>query len=200
MKNILIFGSSRMGKTTLAKRLKDEFGLNVVNWDVLIHAFALGFPQLGVSFQGDFEQTRKNVTPFSAYYLCEMARHARYKTGSKFIADMSLFNFDVGFPLMEEHLLSMGGTKLHEEFTIIHLINTKPSEEMFRDIRQYDTDNDWTFYLDDTALRNWCNQQTGANPLIVAKLDEFNPLRYDVAQGREQVFDEIVKDLKAIRI
>lgn len=196
MKNILIFGPSRMGKTTLAKRLQKEFGLSVVNWDVLIHAFALAFPQLEINFNGNFELTRKNVTPFTAHYLCEMARHSKYKTGSNFVADMSCFHFDVGFSLMEERLRDMGGAKLHEEFAIIHLVNTGPSEEMFCNIRRYDTENDWTFYLDDTALRSWCDQQIGIDPLIDAKLNEFNSSLYDVAQGRERAFEKIVNDLK----
>jgi chloramphenicol 3-O-phosphotransferase len=201
MKNILLFGSSRSGKTTLAKRLQKEFGLNIVSWDILIHAFAWAFPQLEINFNGIFEQpsenqTSKNITPFVAHYLCELARHAKYKTGSNFVSDMSFFDFDEGVSLMEKRLRDMGGLKLHDEFLFIHLDNNRTSDEMFREIRQYDTEEDWTFGLSDAQLQNMCDELTKINPIIDAKINAFNCSRYGIAQGRERAFDKIANDLR----
>ena len=40
MKNIIIVGSSRAGKTTLAKRLNEELGCFVISLDKLVATFA----------------------------------------------------------------------------------------------------------------------------------------------------------------
>jgi hypothetical protein len=200
MKNILIFGPSRAGKTTLAKRLQIEFGFNIVNWDILIHAFARAFPQLEINFDGDGEKTDKNITPFVAYYLCELARHSNYnKTGSKFVADMSCYVFDTLFSLMEWRLSDMDDDlNLHEEFEFIYLGSSRTGEELFSDVKRYDTNDDWTYYSSDDELRSWCEAQTGVDPWIDAKMNELKFLRYDVAQGRKQVFDRIVSDLRMV--
>ena len=198
MKNILIFGPSRAGKTSLAKRLQDEFNLNIVNWDVVIHAFAQAFPQLEINHtNGDI--TDRNITPFIASYMCEMVRHAHYNTGSKFAADMTCYDFDTLFTLMEKCLLDMDDDlHLHEEFIFVQLDSSRTSEEIFRDVRRYDTEDDWTYYISDAELQKWCESQTIVDPQIDAKMDELNFLRYDVAQGRERVFDKIVSDIRKI--
>ena len=200
MKNILIFGPSRAGKTTLAKRLKDEFGLNVVNWDSINHAFARAYPQLEI-FTDDWDKTDKNVTPFVAYYTCELVRHATYSTGSKFVADMSCFVFDTLFAMMEERLSDMDeGFNLHNEFVFIYLGSSRSSEEIFCDVRRYDTEDDWTYYSSDAQLRKWCDAQIGHDLLIDTQMNELKFLRYDVVQVREQVFDKIVNDLRMILV
>ena len=192
MKNILIFGTSRAGKTTLAKRLQGEFALNVINWDFIIQAFADTFPQLEIIHNGD--KTDKNITPFAANYICELAENADKKTGSFFVADMTCYVFEQLFTLMEERLSYMG-----EYFIFIQLDDSRTSEEMFCDVRRYDTEDDWTYSLSDTDLRNWCeSQQKKTNELTNAKMKELNFLRYDVAQGREQVFDKIISNIREI--
>jgi len=104
LKNILIFGTSRTGKTSLAKRLKDEFQLNVVNEDNIIYAFERALPHLEINGDENYMQTAVNITPFIAHYFCELAQHANYKTGSKFVSDTTFFVFDTGIPLMKEFL------------------------------------------------------------------------------------------------
>ena len=196
MKNILIFGTSRTGKTSLAKRLKDEFQLNVVNEDHLIYAFERAFPHLEINGDENYMQTAINVTPFIVHYFCELAQSANYKTGSKFVADTTFFVFDTGIPLMKETLQKMNGLKLLDEFIFINLDNNKTSEELFNDVRKYDTTEDWTYSLSDDELRKHCEENVGIDWAFYDKWKELEFLRYDVAEGREQVFNKIVEDLK----
>jgi len=61
----------------------------------------------------------------------------------------------------------------------------RTSEELFCDVRRYDTDDDWTYNLSDVELRKWCDAQIGVDPFIDAKMNELKFLRYDVVQGRD---------------
>ena len=201
MKNILIFGPSRAGKTSLAKRLKDEFQLNVINEDSLITAFERASPQLEINGSENYTQTAINVTPFIVHYFCDLAQHANYKTGSKFVADATFFTFDTGIPLMKETLQKFCGLKLLDEFIFIILYNNKTSKELFNDIRKYDTPEDWTYSLSDDELRKHCDENVGDNQAFYEKWGkELEFLSYDVAEGREQVFDKIAEDLKRLLI
>jgi len=196
MKNILIFGHSRAGKTTLAKRLKDKFLLNVVNEDRLITAFERALPKLNINGGENYAQTADNVTPFIVHYLCDLAEHSNHKTGSKFVADLTFFNFDTGIPLIKKVLEQMN-LSIPDTFAFINLENNKTSDELFEDIRKHDTAEDWTYYLNDDELRKHCEQNVGADHSFYEKWQELNFSRYDVAEGREQVFDRIVEDMRA---
>ena len=196
MKNILIFGHSRAGKTSLAKRISDEFSLNVFNEDHVITAFEKAFPQLDINGGENYAQTADNVTPFIVYYLYGLSEHSGHKTGSKFVADLTFFNFDIGIPLMK-CLLAKTNRTMSSAFVFINLENNKSSEELYDDIKAYDTPEDWTYYLSDHDLRKHCDENVGSDPDFYEKWRELNFLRYDVAQGREQVFDKIIEDLKS---
>ena len=198
MKNILIYGSSRAGKTSLAKRLKDEFQFNVVNIDHLINAFEEAFPHLGINVGEDCAQVAVKATPFTVHYLGELASHAKHKTGSKFVVDLTFFDFDTGIPLMKERLQKYGGTELLDEFMFIGLVNSKTSEELFNDVKKYDVPGDWTYNLSDDELRKHCDKHAGVNWEFYEKWKGLEFKVYDTAEGREQVFNRITEDLKVI--
>jgi len=195
MRNILIFGHSRAGKTTLAKRLKDEFGHNIVTQDSLIIAFGLALPQLGIHIYREPDATTKNVTPFMAHYLCNLARRAKFSTGCAFVADMTFFDFDSGIPIMRE-VLQDAEQELLDEFVFIGLDNGKTAEGLFADIRRHDTADDWTYHVSDEHLRQHCAENVGCKQPFDHMADTLNFKRYDVAKGREQIFDKIVSDLR----
>jgi len=197
MKNILIFGHSRAGKTTLAKRLKDEFALNIVTQDSLIIAFGQALPQLEIHIYRNPDATTKNVTPFMAEYLCNLARRAKFSTGCGFVADMTFFDFDIGIPIMRE-VLQDAGQDLLDEFAFIGLDNSKTAEELFADIRTHDTADDWTYHVSDQHLRQHCAENVGCKQPFGHVADALDFKRYDVAGGRKQVFDTIVGDLRSL--
>lgn len=200
MKNILVNGITRAGKSSLAKRIRDEFQYNAINGDHLIHAFAQAFPQMGIDCNGDYWQVAANVTPFTARLYCLMAQHANCKTGSKFVAEATFFDYDMGIPLMEEMLQSNWGLKLLDEFLFIILHDSRTSEKKYNDIRKYDTPEDWTYTWSDDDLRKYCDSLMKPDDefhnKFYTKWKDYGFWVHDVAEGREKVFDRIINELK----
>ena len=196
--NILIFGHSRAGKTTLAQRLGRAFRLNIINEDHLVNTFERAFPALGINSGSDYARTARNISPFMAHYLCELAEHASYAKGCPFVVDATFFDFDIAIPIMRQELYDRTGMALTDAFIFIGLDNHKTAEELFADVRKHDTPEDWSYTFSDADLLAHCAENIGADEAFYEHWRELAWLRYDVAEGRERVFAKIMTDVKAL--
>ena len=192
MKNILILGPARVGKSTLAKKIHDEFGHSILCSDSLIDAFDASFPQLEIG--SGFPSVSGNFAPFIARYLCVLARKSNMPNGDKFVAALTHFSFDTVFAKIEEIL------NLHEAFTLIGLTYSHKSwEDIRRDVKQYDTKDDWTHQLSDEELDDFCKGSVGHNRYFAEKFSEYGFLVYDVSAERDKVFARIVREIESER-
>ncbi|UCD08495.1 MAG: hypothetical protein JSU79_09060, partial [Dehalococcoidales bacterium] len=66
MKNILISGSGRAGKTTLARKINEEFNHFVINGDKLVAVFHGAYPQLNIKFGVN---PKDEIAPFLGHFL-----------------------------------------------------------------------------------------------------------------------------------
>ncbi len=64
MRNIIIAGPSRAGKTTLATRINKELGHFVIGLDKLVATFQGAYPQLNIRLNWDRQKTTDNLAPF----------------------------------------------------------------------------------------------------------------------------------------
>ena len=53
MKNIVIFGCPRAGKTTISKRLNEELKYNIISIDSIVTAFQGVYPEIQIGHGGD---------------------------------------------------------------------------------------------------------------------------------------------------
>ena len=196
MKNILIWGPARAGKTTLAKKLHDELNHSIVCTDSIITAFERALPQVEIGH--NHPNVAVNFAPFISHYLCTLAHKAKTLNEGKFVAVLTHFAIEVAFPKMEEILNMMNGLKLHEEFVFIGLTyNHKTWEDLRHDIKKYDTEDDWTHQLTEDELTDFCRGSVEQhNKFFAEKFKDFNFLTYDVSFERNKVLDEIVSDIK----
>ncbi|MCL2386173.1 MAG: isopentenyl transferase family protein [Defluviitaleaceae bacterium] len=194
MKNILIWGPARVGKTTLAKKLQNKLGHSIVCTDSLVTAFGQSFPQLEIGH--GYPHVAMNFAPFIAQYLCVLARKSKMLNGDKFVAALTHFSVDDVFAKMEELLHTLNSSKLHEEFTLIGLTYSHKSwEDIRRDVQTYDTADDWTFQLTHNELDAFCKGSVEHNKFFAKKFIEHNFEVYDVSYERDLVLDKIVADL-----
>ena len=190
MKNILILGPSRAGKTTLTKKLNDELKYSIVNFDNLVHAFENSFPQLGICFGEEGINTAANMAMFLTHYLRALSWRSNQKNGIKFAAEGGYFDFDNIMQKMNEY-------EMTKDFIFIGLVyNNKTAEEFYNDIRKNDTTDDWSYNCDDDTLKKCAEIFVEDSKLMYEKFKEHNFMIYDVSENREHVLSKIINDVK----
>ena len=97
---------------------------------------------------------------------------------------------------MEESLHN-NGLKLHEEFALIGLTyNHKTWEDLYHDVKKYDTESDWTHQLTENQLIDFCKGSVEQhNKYFAEKFKEYNFSSFDVSFERNKVLDEIIHEL-----
>ena len=74
--------------------------------------------------------------------------------------------------------------------------NRKTVDEFVCDFKKYDTENDWTYYLDDDELKEVSEDAVSYNRSMSEHLVKYGFTIYDTSKEREQVLDKIVDDIK----
>lgn len=201
MKNILIAGPSRAGKSSLAARLGQALGHFVIHLDKLAAAFQGAWPHMEIGLGLDRDQTSRNLAPFLGHWLGLLSSgdgrgllpysHGAAK-GNRFIVEGGYWDFGAMAPFLAQY----GIRGLKERFILIGLAQTrKTAGEFFADFRKHDTEDDWTRGLDDGDLREFCEKAVPDNRAMSGYLRGHGFAVYDTGAGREQVFDGIIAAL-----
>lgn len=139
MKPVILAGTSRSGKTTLARRLQQETGYSLVSGDALICTFESIYPQLNISHEGDWTTVCRTWEDFILVYLNHMITYENIP-----------FIFDT-FHLLPEQVARH---KLHEKYHVLFFGYPQMSiEKKLHTIRTYPTGHyDWTTEQSDEEL------------------------------------------------
>ena len=203
MKNIIIVGASRTGKTTLAERLNEELNYFVISLDRVVAAFGRAYPQMDIRLHWDYEKVKDNLAPFLGHFLGvfsdfrqvedDQNLRARAIKGNRFVLEGACFNFDIISSVMNEY----GIEKLNEHFILIGLVqNKKTADEFVRDFKKYDTEDDWTYEWSEEELREYAvSRAIPFNREMTENLVKYGFTVYDTSIEREQIFDKIIEDI-----
>ena len=201
MKNIIIAGYGRAGKTTLARKINEELGYFVINIDKLIATFHGAYPQLNIKFGVN---PTDSLAPFLGHFLGifsssdgianQLHLRAHAVEGNRFVIEGGHFNFDKIMPVLKMY----GIEELKDRFILIGLMqNRKTADEFFNDLKKYDTEDDWTYDMDDDALRDFSEEAIASNREMTDHLVKYGFTLYDTSTEREKVFDQILEDIKS---
>ena len=204
MKNIIIAGPSRAGKTALARKLNEELNVFVIGVDKLVATFQGAYPQLNIKLNWNRRQTTDNIAPFLGHFLgafsssqgvaCELNLRAHAVPGNRFVLEGGYFNFERIVPILKMY----GIDELKERFVLIGLVqNKKTADEFFADFKRFDTQDDWTYHLDDHDLREVSQEAISFSRSMADHLVTYGFTIYDTSRDREQVFDTIVAVIKS---
>ena len=202
MKNIIISGSSRAGKSTLARRINEELNYYVINVDKLVAAFQEAYPQLDIRLDWNREKTTDNIAPFLAHYLGMFSSvdgrrllpysHGTVK-GNRFVLEGGYFNFDRILPILKMY----GIEELKDNFLLIGLVqNKKTVDEFVSDLEKYDTEDDWTYNFSGDDLRAVSKDLISFGQSMSDHLVKHGFTIYDMSIEREQILDQIIEDIK----
>lgn len=205
MKNIIIAGSSRAGKSTLARIINEELNCFVISVDKLVAVFQGAYPQLDIKLNWNREKTTDNIAPFLGNFLgafssshgvayeLNLQKHA--VKGNRFVLEGGYFNFEKILPILKMY----GIEELKDNFILIGLVqNNKTADEFARDFKKHDTEDDWTYGWDDEEYREYAIKDAiPSNLSMTEHLVKYGFVIYDTSKDREQVFDKIVEDIKS---
>ena len=205
MKNIIIAGPGRAGKTTLARKINEELNYFVISVDKLIATFQGAYPQLNIKLAWNRRKTTDNLAPFLGHFLgafssshgvaYELNLRVHAVKGNRFVLEGGHFNFEKILPILKMY----GIEELKDNFFLIGLVqNKKTADEFFNDFRKYDTEDDWTYGFDDDELREYASRDAiPSSRSMTDHLVKYGFTIYDTSTEREQVFDKIVEDIKS---
>ncbi|MBN1692701.1 MAG: hypothetical protein JW845_04000 [Dehalococcoidales bacterium] len=205
MKNIIIAGPGRAGKTTLARKINEELNYFVISVDKLIATFQGAYPQLNIKLAWRRRKTTDNLAPFLGHFLgafssshgvaYELNLRVHAVKGNRFVLEGGHFNFEKILPILKMY----GVEELKDNFFLIGLVqNKKTADEFFNDFRKYDTEDDWTYGFDDDELREYVSRDAiPSSRSMTDHLVKYGFTIYDTSAEREQVFDKIVEDIKS---
>ena len=195
MKNIILLGAARAGKTTLAKKLNEELNYSVVNIDDIVTAFERSFPELEIGNGNDYEKSKANLAPFLAHYLGSLSYRSDCNNGIKFVIEGGYFDFEKILPVLEKY--EMKGLK--DNFLLIGLFyNKKTVDGIYNDLRKYDKEDDWTYNLNEDELRKFIQSCIGYTEKLYEELKGYDFCIYDVSEEREEIINKIVNDIKSV--
>ena len=203
MKNIIIAGPSRAGKSTLAKKINEELNYFVISLDKLVATFQGAYPQLNIRLNWNREKTTDNIAPFLGHYLGVFSSadgrgllpysHCAVK-GNRFVLEGGYFNFEKILPILKTY----GIEELKDNFLLIGLVqNKKTVDEFVSDFKKYDTEDDWTYSFNDDDLREVSEDAISFSQSMSDHLVKYGFTIYDTSKEREQVLDKIVEDIKS---
>jgi hypothetical protein len=202
MKNIIIAGTGRAGKTTLARKINEELNYFVISVDKLVATFHGAYPQLDIKFGGN--KTTDNLAPFLGHFLgafssghgvaYELNLRAHAVKGNRFVLEGVHFSFEKILPVLKMY----GIEELKDKFSLIGLVqNKKTADEFFKDLRKYDTEDDWTYGFNNDELREVIQEDILSHRSMTDHLVKYGFTIYDTSTEREKVFDKIVEDIKS---
>ena len=203
MKSIIIVGPSRAGKTTLAKRLNEQLDYFVISLDKLVTTFHAAYPQLDIRLNWNRDKTTENIAPFIGHFLGlfssddgikgDLNLRAHHVEGNHFALEGGYFDFEKISSILEEY----GTEELKDRFILIGLVQgQKTVDEYVNDFKKYDTEDDWTYNLNEDELREYAAQDAiPFNRAMTEYLTKYGFTIYDTSTDRESVFDKIIEDI-----
>jgi len=201
MKNIIIAGTGRAGKSTLARKIKEELGYFVINNDKLVATFGEAYPQLNIRI-GNGEKSIENIAPFIGHFLgmfsvpdgCGLFPYTQGSLKENcFVLEGWSFDFEQILPILKMY----GIEALKENFVLIGLVlNNKTVDELVSDMRKYDTAHDWTHNFDDENLRKIAEDNISYSRHATDYLSKHGFTIYDTSTQRDKVLTSIIHDIK----
>jgi len=202
LKNIIIAGPSRSGKSTLARKLNEELGYFAIGVDKIVAVFQEAYPQLDVRLNWYRKKTSENVAPFLGHFLGMFASedgrgllpysHGAVP-GNKFVLEGAYFDFENISPVLKLY----GIDDMREKFLLIGLVqNKKTAGEFASDFKKYDTEDDWTYGFSDNDLKEISEEAVAYSRDMTDYLTAHGFTVYDTSSDREKIFDAIVREIK----
>lgn len=183
MKNIIIIGRPRAGKSTLANMIADKYNYQIIRTDAIRNTFRDVLPELNIRPHTAIESEKFQM--FIKEFLRLNIKQARNK-----------YSF-----VMEGCETSVKDCKeiYDNEDNLIYVLAQKDitPEKMASDIKKYDTEKDWTYEMSYNELIKYCTNSIQKAKIIYEECKKYGLKFFDTSVNREKVLNDIMKDIEA---
>lgn len=178
MKNILIIGPSRVGKSNLCSMiLKKYYNLNYISGDSIRNAFINIYPDLGYTTKNTIN--RIEFCKFINWIINENNIHI--KRNLYYVIDSADISLDHAMKVFDDTILVAIGRK---DTTV---------EKMVHSIKENDTELDWTYGYSDEDLSSISSETIKKSKQLYNECLSHNIAYFDTSIDRYSTYKEIFK-------
>ncbi len=188
MKNILIMGIGRAGKTTLSKMIKDKY--NSYN---LIHSDALKWAMIRA--KNEEQYYRENVDIQKEFEHGEYFQRTLLELYKSLIKnDKKEYGYILESGQLEPRIVS---EMIDFDKTIVMCLGlgNLTAEDMVEQCLKYDTKESWTYDLSREYLLKHAMDWYNCNEMLKRECPKYNIRYIDTSKNRFEIFDEILKEI-----
>ncbi len=183
--NIIIYGPSRIGKTTLAKKIAENFNYNVVSIDKLVASFDNIFPKLNINHSDRSGYSQKKMSAFSLDYFNNLSSYSSRINNMNYVMEGCYLDIKEVYKKVD-----------HKKTIIIVLLTNLTSKKIERNLNRYDKYYDWTYNCTAKEKKSYAKNIYNNNKVIKETCKKNNIKYWEIADNREIVFLEIIKYLE----
>lgn len=188
MKNILIMGIGRAGKTTLSKMIKDK--INSYN---LIHSDALKWAMIRA--KNEEQYYRRNVDKQKEFEHGEYFQKTLLELYNSLISkDTKKYGYILEsgqlHPKIVKEMVDFDNTMV----LCLGLGNLKP-EDMVKQCIKYDTEESWTYGLSNEYLLEHAQDWFNCNEMLKMECPKYGIKYIDTSKDRKEVLNKILDDI-----
>ena len=181
--NILIFGTSRSGKTKLSMLINKRFNYNAIPTDSIVSAFEKSMPELNINKHNADRATVLRLKPFLDAYMNSLNNYNNRQRDYNYV--------------VEGCYLDLLSYKDYYKYVKIVLVQDLPSyKDYYERLIKYDKSCDWTAQISNDELIEYCKNLKRENDRFIAYCKQNNIKYYNTADDRDSVFETILNDLQ----
>lgn len=181
-KNILIFGTPRSGKSTLANMIFEKLKYQIIRSDSERHALKEVFPDLNIN-----AKTASKSKEFQLY-LKSLLKQSEYINKDRFGIVLEGANTSV---IDCNELFNNGNNLIY----YLGTIDSTP-EKLALAIKENDTDKDWTYEYSFEKLLEIAKEHIEHSKRNKELCEKYGFRFVDTSKNRNQVLEQIVKEIE----
>lgn len=191
-KHLIVSGVPRAGKSTLSRRIAKKCGYQHISMDSIIAGFEQCFPETGVDTgiavnagKSSLEILHTISEKMAPFLRTVMSREEYDEQNGPMVIDMYQL-----LPKDYERCIDK------ELCGILYLVTADVTpEERFQIQKEFDTPEDYSYYLSDEERMEGCHYLVEQSILIKEQCRQYGLPCYETSRNREGVFERILSSL-----
>lgn len=184
MKNIMILGTCRSGKTTFSKLLQKRLNnYQIIEVDAIISALQSTFNGIQIGFAHDCLEDNK-----LSEFINILLKKNQTRLGDEY---SYIINSD---SIMPEDLINYFDLS---NTIVYYFVSPKLTiEEIFNNCRYYDDKNQWTSKRTNENLLNHIKKAKEFENTIIEQCTKYNIKYIDTSYNREKIFNDLLVEIE----